>query len=119
MFSLFLKRTADVMAHRLNVVFWRLGSPGYSFPGCWRQASGTPIPNGPLSFSVSNYRPISIASVLSKVFERLVSVHLGRFMVRSGVVPNTQFAYRKGLGTCDVLLCVPYTAESIGEWETG
>ena len=44
--------------------------------------------------------PISITSVLSKVFERLVSDRLGRFMERSGVLPTTQFAYRKGLGTC-------------------
>ena len=30
-------------------------------------------------------------------------------MERSGVLPNTQFAYRKGLGTCDALLCVSHT----------
>ena len=54
----------------------RLGS----FPACWRQANVTPIPKGPPSSSVANYRPISITSLLSKVFERLVSVHLGRFM---------------------------------------
>ena len=62
--------------------------------------------------SVANYRPISITSVLSKVFERLVSVCLGRFMERSGVLPTTQFAYRKGLGTCDALLCMSLTLQS-------
>ena len=85
MFPLFLKRTADVMAPRLSVVFrWlvRLGS----FPACWRQANVTPIPKGPPSSSVANYRPISMTSVLPKVFERLVSVRLGRFMERSGVL---------------------------------
>ena len=75
MFPLFLKRT-DVMAPRLSVVFRRLVRLG-SFPACWRQANDTPIPKGPLSSSVTNYRQISITSVLSKVFERLVSVHLG------------------------------------------
>ena len=58
------------------------------------------------------YRPISITSVLSNVFKRLVSVDLGRFMERNGVLPNSQFAYRKGLGTCDALLCVSYTLQS-------
>ena len=85
MFSLFLKRTADVMAPRLSVVFPRLVRLG-SFPACWRQANVTPIPKGPPSSSVANYRSISITSVLSKVFERLVSVRLGRFMERSGVL---------------------------------
>ena len=116
MFPLFLKRTADVMAPCLSVVFRRLVRLG-SFKARWRQANVTPIPKDPPSPSVANYRPISITSVLSKAFERLVSVRLGKFMERSSVLPTTKFAYRKGLGTCDALfLRVPYTAESIGEW---
>ena len=67
----------------------RLGS----FPACYRQANVTPISNGPPSSSDANYRPISITSVLSKVFERLGSVCLGRFMEFSGVLSTTQFAY--------------------------
>ena len=111
MFPLFLKRTADVMALRLSVVFWRLVRLR-SFPACWRQANVTPISKGPLSSSVANYRPIFITSVLSKLFERLVSVRLGRFMERSGVLPSTQFAYRKGPGTCDTLMCMSLTLQS-------
>ena len=44
MFPLFLKRTADILAPRLSVVFRRLLRPG-SFPACWRQANVTPIQN--------------------------------------------------------------------------
>ena len=33
-------------------------------------------------------------------------------MERSGVLPITQFAYRKGLGTCDALVCVSHTLQS-------
>ena len=83
MFHHFLKRTADVMAPRLSVVFRRLVRLG-SFPACWRQANVTPITKGPPSYSVANYRSISITSVLSKVFKRLVSVRLGRYIERSG-----------------------------------
>ena len=54
MFPLFLKRTADVMAPRLSAVFRWLVRWG-SFPACWRQACVTPIPKGPLSYSVANY----------------------------------------------------------------
>ena len=50
-------------------------------------------------------------SVWSKVFERLVFVHLGRYMECSGVLPTTQFAYRKCLGTCDAHLCVSHTLQ--------
>ena len=64
------------------------------------------------SSSVANFRPISKTPVLSKVFERLVAGRLRRFMEHCGVLPTTQFAYRKGLGTCDALLCVSHTLQS-------
>ena len=35
----------------------------------------------------------------------------------SGVLPTTQFAYRKGLGTRDALLCESHTLKSA--WESG
>ena len=41
-----------------------------------------------------------------------MSVRLGRFMERSGVLPTTQFTYRKGLGIFDALLCVSHTLQS-------
>ena len=111
MFVLFLKRTADVIVCRLSIVFRRLVRLG-SFPACWRRVNVNPIPKGLPSCSVANYRSISITSVLSKVFERLVSVCLGRFMERSGVLPTTEFAYRKGLSNCDALLCISHTLRS-------
>ena len=111
MFLLFLKRTADVLAPCLSVVFRRLLRLG-SFPACWRQANVTPIPKGLSSSSVANFRPISITPVLSKVFEHLVAVRLGRFMEHCGVLPTIQFAYRKGLDTCDALLCASHTLKS-------
>ena len=40
-----------------------------------------------------------------------MSVRLGQFG-RSGVLPTTQFAYRKGLGTCDALLCMSHKLQS-------
>ena len=46
------------------------------------------------------------------VLECMVSVRLGRFMECSGVLPTTQFAYQKGLGTCDALLCMSHTLQS-------
>ena len=41
-----------------------------------------------------------------------MSVRLGRFMERSGVLPTTQFACQKGMGTCDAYLCVSHTLQS-------
>ena len=41
-----------------------------------------------------------------------MSVRLERFIERSGLLPTIQFAYRKGLGTCDALLCVSHALQS-------
>ena len=103
MFHLFLKRTADVLAPRLSAVFRRLAGDKPMSPL---------FQKGPSSSSVANYRPISITSVLSKVFEHLVSVRLKQFMEHSVVLPTTQFAYQKSLGTCDALLCMSHTLQS-------
>ena len=81
-----------------SVVFRRRVRLG-SFSACWRQANVTPIPKGPPPSSVAKYRPISITSVLTKVFVRLASVRLGRYMERRGALPTTQFVNRKCLGT--------------------
>ena len=41
-----------------------------------------------------------------------MSVCLGRFMELNGLLPTTQFANQKGLGTCDALLCLSHTLQS-------
>ena len=120
-FLFFLRELLMLWPPHLCIEFWRLVRLG-SFPACWEtgqchclanvtlaNANVTPIPKGPPSCAVENYRPISITSVLSEVFEHLVSVRLSRFMECSGVLLTTQFAYRKGLGTCDAFLCVSHT----------
>ena len=71
MFLIFLKRTADVVAPRLGVVFRWLIRSG-SFTVYCRVANVATISKGPPSSSVANYRPISITPILSKVFERMV-----------------------------------------------
>ena len=39
-------------------------------------------------------------------------VRLGRFMESSGVLQTIEFAYRKGMVTCDALSCVSHTLKS-------
>ena len=55
MFPLFLKRTADIIAPCLSVVFWQLVCLG-SFPACRRQATVTAISKGPPSSVAITYQ---------------------------------------------------------------
>ena len=76
-------------------------------------ANVTPIPKCPPTFTVVNYRSISITPVQSKVFDLSVSVRLGRFMDSSDVLPTTQFVNRQGPVTCSIFLFVSHITENI------
>ena len=110
-FPLFYKEIAPVLAPKLSVIFRKLLRLGL-FPDCWKTANITPVPKGPISQTPSNYRPISITPALSKVFEKLIASRLGRFCESQGLFPANQFAYRKGLGTCDCLLSLTHRLQS-------
>lgn len=107
-FPLFLKKIAVVLAPKLSVIFRLLLKSG-SFPLCWRKANVTPIPKGASATSCpSEYHPISITPILSKVFERLLARRLTLFCGQHNLLPESQFGFRKGLGTCDALLTLTH-----------
>ena len=114
MFPLFLKRTADVLAPRLTVVFRRIRRLG-SLPVCCKVANVTPIPRGPPSSSAANFLHTYIyCPRCLRVWRQ--SVRHGRFMELIGLLPTTRFAYRKCIGTCDALLCVAHILQSSWRW---
>ena len=111
-FPLFFKKIATILAPKLAVVFRLLLKSG-SFPSCWRKANITPIPKGASASTLpSEYRPISITPILSKIFERLLAKRLIQYCDSIGAIPDTQFGFRKGLGTCDALLTLTHDLQS-------
>ena len=111
-FPLFLKRIRKTLAPKLAILFRILLSSG-SFPTDWRSANITPIPKGSsCSQYPSEYRPISITPVLSKVYEKLLYKKLYNYAERNNLFPETQFGFRKGLGTTDALLTLIHDLQS-------
>ena len=91
----------------MAVIFRHLFKGG-SFPACWRLADVVPVPKGSPSSDVGDYRPLSITPVLSKVFEKIVAGKLSHYLESNSVLPPSQSSYRRGLGTCDVLLTMSH-----------
>lgn len=111
-FPLFFKKIAIPLAPKLAVVFRLLVKSG-TFPSCWRKANITPIPKGASASTLpSEYRPISITPILSKLFERLLAKRLSQYCNKFRVLPDSQFGFRKGLGTCDALLTLTHGLQS-------
>lgn len=111
-FPLFFKKVGDILAPKLAVVFRLLQKSG-TFPLCWRKANITPIPKGGTATSLPmEYRPISITAILGKLFERLLSRRLSAYCNNFGLIPRSQFGFRKGLGTCDALLTLVHDIQS-------
>ena len=112
--SYFFNQTADVLPPPLISVVFRLplllgSDPLLETYRCYRNSERPPV------LLCCQLHSVYITSVFSKVFERLMWARLSRFMECSGVLPTTQFAYRKGLGTCDAYLCASIHCKSVLE----
>ena len=105
-FPLFFVKMADFLAPKITTILRKLARTG-QFSSCWRTGHISPVPKGNSASSApSDYRPISITPVLSKVFERLLSKRLYAYAESNNLFPNLQFGFRKGLGACDALLTI-------------
>ena len=61
---------------------------------------------GSSSSCPSDYHPITITLVLSKVFEHLLPKHFIVFAEKNNLFLSLQFGFRKGLGPYDALLTI-------------
>ena len=65
------------------------------FPDKWKEAKVTPLFKGGERDECSNYRPISVLPILSKIIEKHVFVHLYEFLQKHELLVNSQFGFRK------------------------
>ena len=105
-FALFFIKTAHFLAPKISVIFRKLTRVG-KFSLCWRRANITSTSKSATAGSCpSDYRPISITPILSKIFEHLLAKHLNAFAEVNNLFPNQQLGFRKGLGACDAVLTI-------------
>ena len=105
-FPLFFIKTAGILAPKIAVIFRKLVRAG-KFSLFWRTANITPTSKSVTAgSSPSDYRPISITPILSKIFERVLAKRLNSFAEKNDLFPSHQFGFRKGLGACDAVLTI-------------
>ena len=74
------------------------------FPKCLKLARVTPIFKGGDPLSPSEWRPISIVSVLSKIIEKLVCTRLNKYLLKNNILTKNQFGFRSGHSTAHAIL---------------
>ena len=75
-----------------------------SFPDVWKKALVIPIHKGGDTTLPSNYRPISLLPILSKVFEKIISQKIRDYLDLNNLILPRQFGFRKGASTEHIIL---------------
>ena len=77
------------------------------FPDCWKVSSVVPVfKNIGERFTAKNYRPVSLLSVVSKVFEKLVNSRIVDPLQNCGLFSDFQYGFRFSRSTVDLLTVV-------------
>ena len=77
------------------------------FPDCWKVSSVVPVfKNVGERSTAKTYRPISLLSVVSKVFEKLVNNKIVDQLGKCGLFSDFQYGFRSSRSTADLLTVV-------------
>ena len=97
-----IKENKEILAIPLTILFNQSVNTG-TFPDRFKIGKIVPIFKSGDKSDVSNYRPISILPLFSKIFEFLMKKHLTIFLEKMKILNNNQFGFRSGMSTFDAL----------------
>ena len=99
-----LKETADVISPFLKVLFQSsLDSRVPVIPVDWHSANITPLFKQGNQQEPSNYRPILLTSIVSKLFEQIVNPNIMKHLEANNILSEHQYGFRHSR-SCDTLL---------------
>ena len=94
----FYKLLAPIISPYLSNLFNACYESGY-FAAILKCAKIIPLHKSGSRYTTNNYRPISLLSTISKVFEKLLYVRLEKFLRRNNAITKHQFGFRQGYST--------------------
>jgi len=98
-----IKKFNKFMSNILEIIFNQILKEGL-IPDSFKTAVVVPLYKGSgLKTSLTNYRPISLLNVFSKIFKKAVKTRLLNYLEENNLLPNSQYGFRNGLGTEDAL----------------
>ena len=97
-----LKRAACILSAPIFMLINRSFEAGV-FPSILKLAEVVPVFKSGVRKLTTNYRPISLLPVLSKLFERAMSSRVVDYLTKFSIVTPCQFGFRKSLSTADAI----------------
>jgi hypothetical protein len=73
-------------------------------PAIFKKAVVIPVYKGGGEEAVSNYRPISLLSTISKIIEKVINTRLISFLEKKQLLANNQYGFRSGRNTEDAVV---------------
>lgn len=74
------------------------------FPKIWKNGVVVPLlKTGKIASAVTSYRPITLLTTFSKIFEKLIAWRLKREMKQKGILQDEQFGFREGHNTAQAI----------------
>ena len=111
------KKCAQELAEPLSYLF-NLSIISGEFPTEWKSSIVVPIPKSSHPRSVSDFRPISLTPIPSRVFERLIRARILRWSRIHRLIPETQYGFVSGKSVSGQLLeCTQKWRESLDKGE--
>ena len=98
-----LKAAGDIILDSLGSIF-NLSLQTGIFPDDWKLAKLSPIFKDGVKTECGNYRPISVISIIAKLFEKLVCNQLKTYMMNNNIITKNQSGFREHHSTETALL---------------
>ena len=88
-----LKESADITGSSLTFIFY-FSIMSRAFPADFKMAKVTPALKGGDRDDLGNYRPISVLSTVTRIFEKLIYDQMYAYFLNNDLLGNGQFGFR-------------------------
>ena len=111
--SRLLKECAEELAPLLSVLFQKSMDVG-EVPELWKEANIVPIHKTGSRAVMSNFRPVALTSVISKVCEKIICISVMAFLTRNCLISPQQHGFVSGRSCqTNILLCLEKWTEMV------
>ena len=102
-----IKLCPELIAIPLKLIFQKCIQEG-SFPNSWKKANVQPVHKKSSRQLKTNYRPISLLPICSKIFEKIIFDGLYTFLNSNRLISSNQSGFRPGDSTINQLISITH-----------